>query len=58
VCPNALPNFVPLTFDVCEIHILPKEKGDEPLLKKPKTIMMYVANAKTFRLFNFHGLKC
>jgi hypothetical protein len=43
---------------VCGIHVLPKEEGDEPLPKKPKKIMMFLANAKTSRLFSFHGLKC
>jgi hypothetical protein len=34
----------------------PKEEGDEPLSKKPKKIMMSLANEETSRLFNFHGL--
>jgi hypothetical protein len=58
VCPNGLPNFVPPTFDVCEIHVLPKEEDDEPLPKKPKKIMMSLANVETSRLFSLHGLKC
>jgi hypothetical protein len=43
---------------VCRIHVLPKEEGDEPLLKKPKKIMMSLANVETSKLFSFHGLKC